>query len=83
MKLEPRKTYLDGWGTKVHIMGPTTTEEPRFWSIQGNHYTETGRLFTGYSNTNPFPTNAQNETRRAMNHDLVGVAPDQSWWEGM
>lgn len=83
MKLEPRKTYVNGWGHDVHIMGPTRTFEPRFWSVEGNHYTESGRMIQGSTLEHLCPTNAENEERLVCYNDLKGVAPDQSWWEGM
>lgn len=47
LKLQARTTYTDGRGRRVNIAGMTFTTvggEPVYWSIGGDHYTESGRF---------------------------------------
>lgn len=46
MKLKPRTTYLNGRGERVCIAGLAKRDDKQraYWSIQGDHYTEDGRI---------------------------------------
>lgn len=46
MKIEAGKVYRRADDARVHIMGPTSRDDgvPAFWSLEGNHYTEGGRM---------------------------------------
>lgn len=56
MKLKPRTTYINNHGQRVCIAGLTGArhaDQPLFWSIQGNHYSQDGR-FVSWSRRNPY-----------------------------
>lgn len=48
MKLKAHTTYVNNKGTRVEIMGLARVEPvdglPIWWSLQGNHYAEDGRM---------------------------------------
>jgi len=91
MKLKPRTTYRNGNGDRVSIAGLARTapvdSEPVFWSIQGDHYTESGKFVVTKRTTPPArPEEYERVTNRESLRNIASedTSPDAvSWWDGV
>lgn len=91
MKLQPRTTYRDGDGKQVMIAGLARTDpvdgEEVYWSIGGDHYTESGRFVFGKVERGEDGKNAYKrytlvEVRRNLVEEDTSDAA-RKWWEGV
>lgn len=87
MKLTPRTTYRDRLNEPVHIAGPCGYDvdgEPVFWSIQGNHYTESGRLVLHNFHKDPMGNYVDDKfTHQDYRENIVRLDHDPEWWKGV
>lgn len=85
MKLKPRTTYLNHAGQRVSITGKTGEYFegiPLYWSIQGDHYGDDGRMLSG-ARKGGIGELVRFFTAFDGGSSIKNKVDDQGWWDNV